>query len=101
MGEDETVRRWRITLPFVQLTPECENNTAEEREGWMKEDDGYEITYKEIVAIFLNTNEIGDEATVNEPLESVSHDDAVKALEVAKAYVEKQEEAKVIKCMML
>lgn len=58
MGGDENVRRWRITLPCVQLTPECENNTAEECEGWMKEDDGYEITNKEIVAIFKNTNEI-------------------------------------------
>lgn len=83
MGGDENVRRWRITLPCVQLTPECENNTAEEREGWMKE--GYEITNKEIVAILKNTNEIGDEATVIEPLESVSHDDAVKTLEVATA----------------
>lgn len=60
-----------------------------------------EITNKEIVAIFKNANEIGDEATVNEPLDSVSHDDAVKALEVATAYVEKQEEAKGIECMML
>lgn len=63
----------------------------------MKEDDGYEITNKEIVAIFKNTNEIGDEATVNEPLESISYDDAVKALEVAMAYIEKQG----IECMML
>lgn len=97
MGGDENVRRWRITLPCVQLTSECENNTTEECEGWMKEGDGYEITNKEIVANFKNTNEIGDEATVNEPLESVSHDDAVKALEVATAYVEKQG----IECMML
>lgn len=59
--------------------------------------DGYEITNKEIIAIFKNTNEIGDEATNNEPLESTSHDDAVKALEVAMAYVEKQG----IECMML
>lgn len=69
------------------------------RRAWRldEEDDGYEITNKEIVAIFKNTNEIGDEATVNEPLESVSHDDAVKALEVATAYVENQG----IECMML
>lgn len=63
----------------------------------MKEGDGYEITNKEIVAIFKNTNEIVDEVTVNEPLESVSHDDAVKAREIATAYVEKQG----IECTML
>lgn len=105
LGENETVEDETSEdsiLPMVQCIPGCEETTVEEVEDWMKEDDVYEITDEEIVDIVNNANKIiDDEAPINEPIKSVSHDDAVKALEVAMAYVEKQEEATGIDIMML
>lgn len=40
-------------LPLVQCIPGCEDASSQEDENWMKEDNQYEITNKEIVARLL------------------------------------------------
>ncbi|KAJ8869947.1 hypothetical protein PR048_028958 [Dryococelus australis] len=68
----------------------------------MKDDDQYEITDEEIVALVNcddNTIEDHDQAPAVEPLR-VSHNDGVKALETAMKYVKQQEATRVDITMM-
>ncbi|KAM6459279.1 jerky protein homolog-like [Liasis olivaceus] len=109
LGEDEdeimetesTDETEESILPLVQRIPGCEDASLQEVESWMNEDDQYEITDEEIVALVNSDgNEIDDQASTVEPLR-ISHNDGVKALETTMKYVEQQEEAMGINIMML
>ncbi|KAK9716888.1 hypothetical protein QE152_g24504 [Popillia japonica] len=80
----------------MQLIPGCDDASLQDIDSWMKDDDQYEITDEDIVALVnCDDNEIEgqDEAPTVESLR-ISHNDGVKALETAIKYNEQQEEEK-------
>lgn len=93
-------------LPLVHRIPGCEDVSAHEVDGWMKEDDQYEITDEEIVALVNSGDGDGDEIEIDEQTSSVqpvkiSHGDGVRAIETAMRYIEQQEEVTGMDIMML
>ncbi|XP_042295721.1 jerky protein homolog-like [Sceloporus undulatus] len=72
-------------LPLVHRIPGCEDVSSHEVDGWMKEDDQYEIIDEEIVAL-VNSGD-GDEIEIDEQTLSVpvkiSHGNGVRAIETA------------------
>ncbi|XP_028660410.1 jerky protein homolog-like [Erpetoichthys calabaricus] len=96
LGDDESMetestdQTEETILPLVQRIPGCEDASLQEIESWMKDDDQYEITDEEIVALVnCDDNEIEDQdqAPTVQPLR-ISHNDGVKALETAIKYIE-------------
>ncbi|KAK9685902.1 hypothetical protein QE152_g37592 [Popillia japonica] len=99
----ETESTYEIILPLMQRIPGCDYASWQDIDSWMKDDDQYEITDEEIVALVnCNDNDIENqnEAPTVEPLR-ISHNDGVKDLETAIKYTEQQEEATGIDIIML
>ncbi|KAK9688410.1 hypothetical protein QE152_g30925 [Popillia japonica] len=95
LGDDESMETEstdeieETILPLMQRIPGCDDASLQDIDSWMKDDDQYEITDKEIVALVdCDDNDIEDqdEAPTVEPLR-ISHNDGVTALETAIKYV--------------